>query len=85
MKTDGSFAALALLMGLECPDLSVVCITHVNVQANLADEEMRQEEERIDELTRREDYERARAEIRARRAEEERRAAEERRFVVCGS
>ena len=60
-------------------------VTHVNVQANLADEEMRQEEERIDELTRREDYERARAEIRARRAEEERRAAEERRFVVCGS
>ena len=58
-----------------------MCITHVNVQANLADEEMRQEEERIDELTRREDYERARAEIRARRAEEERRAAEERRFV----
>ena len=34
---------------------------------------------RIDELTRREDWERARAEIRARRAEEERLAAEERR------
>ena len=73
------------LVGIESPDLTWVCITHVNVQANLADEEMRQEEERIDELTRREDYERARAEIRARRAEEERRAAEERRFVVCGS
>lgn len=34
---------------------------------------------RIDELTRREDWERARAEIKARRAEEERVAAEERR------
>ena len=50
------------------------------LQANLADEEMRLEEERIDELTRREDYERAKAEMRARRLEEERRVAEEKRF-----
>ena len=50
------------------------------LQANLADEEMQLEEDRIDELTRREDWERARAEIRARRAEEERRTAEERRW-----
>ena len=41
---------------------------------------MRLEEERIDELTRREDYERAKAEMRARRLEEERRVAEEKRF-----
>ena len=50
------------------------------LQANLADEELRLEEERIDELTRREDYERAKAEMRARRLEEERRVAEEKRF-----
>ena len=49
------------------------------LQANLTEEEMRLEEDRIDELTRREDYERAKAELKARRLEEERKAAEERR------
>ena len=49
------------------------------LQANLTDEEMKLEEERIDELTRREDYERAKAEMRAKRKEEERKAAEEKR------
>ena len=48
------------------------------LQANLTEEEMRLEEDRIDELTRREDYERAKAELKARRLEEERKAAEER-------
>ena len=57
----------------------------VRLQGNLAEEEMKLEEDRIDELTRREDWERARAEIRARRAEEERQAAEERRFEAAAS
>ena len=49
------------------------------LQTSLAEEEIMMEDERIDLLTRREDYERARAEVRARREEEERRAAEEKR------
>ena len=49
------------------------------LQTKLSEEELVLEEERIDLLTRREDYERARAEVRARREEEERKVAEERR------
>ena len=45
----------------------------------MTDEEMKLEEDKIDELTRREDYEKAVAQLRAKRKEEERRAAEEKR------
>ena len=47
--------------------------------ACLADEEMKLEEEKIDELTKKEEYERIKAQLKAKRVEEERKIAEEKR------
>jgi uncharacterized protein (DUF342 family) len=49
------------------------------LQACLADEEMKLDEEKIDDLTRREEYERIKAQLKAKRLEEERKMAEEKR------
>merc|ERR1719273_1546346 len=49
------------------------------LQACLADEEMKLEEEKIDELTKKEEYERIKAQLNAKRVEEERKIAEEKR------
>ena len=53
--------------------------------ACLADEEMKLDEEKIDDLTRREEYERIKAQLNAKRLEEERKIAEEKRYKLsCG-
>ena len=53
--------------------------------ACLADEEMKLDEEKIDDLTRREEYERIKAQLKAKRLEEERKMAEEKRYKLsCG-
>jgi hypothetical protein len=53
--------------------------------ACLADEEMKLDEEKIDDLTRREEYERIKAQLKAKRLEEERKMAEEKRSKLsCG-
>eukprot|EP00092_Neocalanus_flemingeri_P059232 GFUD01070744.1.p1 GENE.GFUD01070744.1~~GFUD01070744.1.p1 ORF type:complete len:905 (+),score=202.84 GFUD01070744.1:37-2751(+) len=49
------------------------------LQACLADEEMKLDEENIDDLTKREEYERIKAQLNAKRLEEEQKAAEEKR------
>ena len=53
--------------------------------ACLADEEMKLDEEKIDDLTRKEEYERIKAQLKAKRVEEERKVAEEKRYkLLCG-
>ena len=49
--------------------------------ACLADEEMKLDEEKIDELTKKEEYERIKAQLKAKRVEEERKIAEEKRCL----
>jgi len=49
------------------------------LQACLADEEMKLEDEKIDDLTRREEYESIKAQLKAKRLDEERKAEEEKR------
>ena len=51
----------------------------LSLLACLADEEMKLDEEKIDDLTRREEYERIKAQLKAKRLEEERKLAEEKR------
>lgn len=53
--------------------------TILSLVACLADEEMKLDEEKIDDLTRREEYERIKAQLKAKRLEEERKLAEEKR------
>ena len=50
--------------------------------ACLADEEMKLDEEKIDELTKKEEYERIKAQLKAKRVEEERKIAEEKRCLL---
>ena len=50
--------------------------------ACLADEEMKLDEEKIDELTKKEEYERIKAQLKAKRVEEERKIAEEKRCFL---
>ena len=50
--------------------------------ACLADEEMKLDEEKIDELTKKEEYERIKAQLKAKRVEEERKIAEEKRSLL---
>jgi hypothetical protein len=53
--------------------------------ACLADEEMKLDEEKIDDLTRREEYERIKAQLKEKRLGEERKMAEEKRSKLsCG-
>ena len=50
--------------------------------ACLADEEMKLDEEKIDDLTRSEAYERIKAQLKAKRLEEELKMAEEKRYKM---